>query len=451
MTTCFNPLYKRASALVFALIFCFMSGVALLPARAETIGSLERERGRTMLDVLKSDIKKNYYDPSFRGVDLDAKFKAAEEKIKQATSNSQIFGIIAQVLLEFDDSHTFFLPPQRSSKVEYGWKMQMIGDQCYVTAVEPGSDAEAKGLKVGDLVYSIDGFEPTRQNHWKIQYSYYTLKPKAGMRLVVISPDGKERQLDVMAKVTEKKQVVDLTGMDGGMDIWDLRREAENEKQLSRHRFVEFKEDDLYVWKMPAFDLSEQEVDKIMEKVKDRKALILDLRGNPGGYVITLQRLLGHFFEKDLTVGTVKTRKDTKPMVAKTRGDRVFKGKLVVLVDSRSASCSELFSRVIQIEKRGTVIGDKTAGAVMRSRRHSHQLGMDTVIFYGASITNADLIMTDGKSLEHAGVDPDELLLPKAIDIASQRDPVLTRAAQLLEIELGAEQAGKLFPIEWKK
>ncbi|HEX6728768.1 MAG TPA: hypothetical protein VF074_02100, partial [Pyrinomonadaceae bacterium] len=40
----------------------------------------ERDRGRTMLNVIKGDIKKNYYDPNFRGMDVDARFKEAEEK-----------------------------------------------------------------------------------------------------------------------------------------------------------------------------------------------------------------------------------------------------------------------------------------------------------------------------------------------------------------------------------
>lgn len=141
-----------------------------------------------MLRAIKDDLKKSYYDPSYHGMDLDARFKASEEKIKEATSVSQIFGIIAQTLIELEDSHTFFIPPGRSAKVEYGWRMKIVGDKCYVAAVQPGSDAEAKGLKEGDEVYAIDGYGPTRENLWKIQYSYYGLRPRPGMHLFVSSP-----------------------------------------------------------------------------------------------------------------------------------------------------------------------------------------------------------------------------------------------------------------------
>jgi carboxyl-terminal processing protease len=178
--------------------------------------------------------------------------------------------------------------------------------------------------------------------------------------------------------------------------------------------------------------------------------LILDLRGNPGGYIATLERLASHFFDREVKIADLKGRKEKKPMLAKKRSGQPFDGKVIVLIDSKSASCSELFARLMQLEKRGIVLGDQSSGAVMQSLFHVQQMGVDRIIRYGASITDADLIMSDGKSLERTGVTPDELLKPTAEDLAAGRDPVLARAAERVGMKLDPVKAAALFPIEWK-
>lgn len=434
-------------ALIAAFILLIASGV-FRSTYSQSL-SLDRDRGHNILENVKNDIKKNYFDPGFRGIDLEARFKIADEKIKQATGLGQIFGIIAQVLVEFNDSHTRFLPPQWSSRTEYGWQMQIIGDKCYVTAVKPGSDADAKGLKAGDLIYAINSYRPTRETLTTLRYIYYTLSPQKALQVVAQSPGGQPRQLDLMAKVQQGKQVINLTEI-GESDINDFIREVEREGRSNPHRYYD-NDPDVFIWKMPRFNLSPDKVDDMISKARKHKALILDLRGNPGGYEETLLRLVGNFFEQDLKIGTLVRRSEKKPLTAKTRGKDPFKGQLVVLVDSESGSSAELFARTIQLEKRGTVVGDTTAGAVMRARFFNHALGTDTVIPYGVSVTDADVIMTDGSSLEKFGVVPDVVLLPKGEDMAAKRDPVLARAAELVGAKLSTEKAGSMFPIEWPK
>ena len=163
-----------------------------------------------------------------------------------------------------------------------------------------------------------------------------------------------------------------------------------------------------------------------------------------------LKQFLGGVFENEIKIGDRVGRDVHKPMVTKKPHDP-FTGKLVVLVDSRSASAAELFARVVQLEKRGVVMGDHSSGSVMEAKRYPNHLGTETMVFYGASITDADIIMSDGKSLEHTGVSPDEVALPTAADMAANRDPVLAQAAQSLGVKITPEKAGTLFPYEWTK
>jgi C-terminal processing protease CtpA/Prc len=434
----------RTVAVFIVFQACLLLFIAS-PALSQSFSNQDRERGLTMLKTVKEDIRKNYYDPGFRGIDIDARFKLAEDKIKLTKSNAEVFGIIAQALLDFNDSHTSFVPPQRSARIDYGWLMKTFGNDCYVTEVKPHSDADAKGLKSGDLVQSIDGIRPNKANLWVFYYLYYQLAPRPIVKMVVQSPGEQSRQLEIKPRIQTGKKVVDLTET---VDLNRLWREEEDEDIANAHRFAEFGSE-LLVWKMPHFDLTKDGVDEMVDKAKKHKALILDLRGNGGGAEETLLRLIGNFSDHDVTVGEVKRRKETKPLIAKSRGASGFKGQLVILVDSDSASASEVLARVMQLEKRGTVLGDHTAGKVMRSRSYVHQMGVDTVVMYAASVTDADVIMSDGKSLEQVGVTPDETSLPTAENLRARQDPVLSRAAAILGVKLDPVEAGKLFPFRW--
>ena len=159
--------------------------------------------------------------------------------------------------------------------------------------------------------------------------------------------------------------------------------------------------------------------------------------------------MLSHVFDHEVTIADRISRKNQKSETAKPTKGNLFTGKVIVLVDGRSASAAELFARVVQIEKRGIVIGDRSEGAVMEARHYYESVGLDDKVFYGFSITSADLVMTDGKSLEKVGVIPDTLMLPTAKDIAAGEDPVLVKAAEMAGLKLEPVAAGKLFPFEW--
>jgi carboxyl-terminal processing protease len=438
---------NNISALAGVIFLWILTSVAPIAAQTPSPEDLKRERNRgvVMLQLVKDYLKEYYYDPTYHGMDLDARFKVAEDKIKEAVSVGQIMGIIAQAVTELNDSHTVFYPPPRPVEVDYGWKMEMIGDKCFVVAVKPGSDAETQGLKPGDEVLTLDGFKPTRQNLWKMNYNYNVLRPQPGKHIVVLTPDGQQRDLALKAKVEKKPKQVNITEY-----LNEFEEDREDEKKLPRY----FETGDVFIWKLREFGLTESKVDDMMKKARQHKALILDLRGNGGGLVSTLKRMVGYVFDHEITIGNAKRRKETKSITAKSRGQSSFKGQLIVLIDSRSGSAAELFARVVQLEKRGVVIGDRSAGAVMVSIIRPGLLGdmsSGNMIPYGASITDADVIMSDSNSLEHVGVTPDELLLPTAADLAAKRDPVLARAAALAGAELSAEKAGTLFPMELEK
>jgi carboxyl-terminal processing protease len=423
-----------AHVIAMAALFAAVSG--------QGFDSLERGRMKDMLKIVKNEVKANYYDPNYHGIDLDARFKQADERLNQVKSTQEALGVIAQVLLDFNDSHLFFIPPPTTREVEYGWRMQAIGNKVFITQVKPGSDADKKGLKRGDQIITLNGFTPARSDIWKMLYYYNGLNKRDVMSLSVLSPGADApHALDAKSDVTKSGRVVTL------QDTYQIVGYSDPEN--SKHRFVTL--GDIAIWRMPSFNFEPDQVDSFVNQIRGASSVVLDLRGNSGGYVKTLERMVSNFFENDVNISEVKGRKKMDPSTAKGRGKNAYAGKLIVLIDSESGSAAEMFARVVQLQGRGKVLGDVSAGAVMQSRTYNEQMGDQSVIPFGVHVTIADVIMSDGKSLEHVGVIPDELILPTGADMTAGRDPVLARAVELLGGKISPEDAGKFFKYYWNR
>jgi len=418
-------------------------GCAPTVAQAQGLSRFDRSRIETMLEDVRDEITDHYYDSTFNGLDLRAAYDTAHARIGAAATLDVGLAAVAQFTLDLHDSHTFFVPPQRTLEAEYGWDMAMVGDSCFVVDVAPGSDAARQGLIPGDLVLSLNGHTPTRDNLWQLLYLYRLLRPQPSLQTVVRSPGAAPRRLELKAVVRERQHLMDLTGSDGGSDIVRFIRDGEKAYEELQPVVKEYGED-ILIWRLPTFAVGEREIRDVLNRAQRRKALVLDLRGNSGGPVQSLLALVGRLGRDSVILGMQRERDKQTRLIAKGAGDDAFRGQLFVLVDSRSASASEVLARVVQLTRRGRVLGDRTAGAVMRASYRQFMHGTQIAIFYGVSVTNADLVMADGGRLERVGVLPDELILPTAIDLASGNDPVLARAVTLAGTPLGAAEAGSL-------
>jgi carboxyl-terminal processing protease len=392
-----------------------------------------------MLDDVRDDIVKNYFDSTYGGVDLKAVFDSARTRIERADRLEQVLGAIAQFTLELNDSHTAFIPPKLVYAAEYGWDMRFVGDTCRILSVKPGSDADAKGMRAGDALLAVSGIPLTRRNLWQLRYAINGIQPRSGLRVSLQSPRGTPREVNIAAKVVERRRIVDPSS---SFDLWELIREGENAWENHAPRDIEVG-DRVVVSRPYQFYGYTSWIDDLMKTARTRE-IVLDLRGNLGGSVNTLLRLIGQFYEKDLVVGTELGRDKPQQVIAKGAGKDRYQGLLVVLVDAESASASEVFARTVQLTGRGKVFGDRTAGAVRKSTGHFHTIGTQMIVLYGSSVTIADLVMPDGGKLENAGVIPDEVVLPTGEDIAAGRDPVLARALAFLGVPFTPKEAGAL-------
>jgi len=397
-----------------------------------------RDYSLRILDEMGEILREFYYDPKFHGVDLKQRIETAKARVKTMQYNWQMYRVLVQVLMEFNDSHTRMHLPARSDHFQYGVGWQMVGDECVVTSVKKGSDAAAKGVEVGDQVLEIGRYKPNRNDLWKIEYLVYKLDAQKTLDLKVKKVDGTEKTITIEAKTqTDKEYRADLKAY----------------QELNKYTPFKCEEvsSELIACRLNSFVVEKNDIDKMMSRAHKYPKIILDLRGNGGGLVTIEEYLLSHFFDHEVPIASVITKEKTEDRVTKVlSADRQYKGEVSVLIDSDSASASEITARVLQIQKRAKIYGDFSSGSVMTSISVPFTSVMSAlsdvaVIRVGMSVTIGDLVMSDGSRLEHTGVVPDEVLQPRGLALQQRMDVVLAYTAQKMGGSLTPEAAGKYY------
>jgi C-terminal processing protease CtpA/Prc len=434
---------RGGHAVVWRLLFPMLILAASATDAASQLSGQDRERARRILHQVHENLKKFYYDSTFGGRDMKAAARRADSLIGVAPSMPHALGAIAQFLGDLQDSHTTFWPPQLRDEFDYGFRKMIIGDSVYITGVKKGSDAEAKGLRRGDLLLAMDQMRTTRATMRVIDYVYDYLSPRRMVTLTIRKVgEAQPQRLVVNAKVTPGEPVIDFTSI----EVRNRYITQWMDEDRAPTQFYRTLGDSVFIWRMPSFVYGDEvAIDEMVDRARKYPSLIFDLRSNSGGSVQTELYLIGKFFDKEIPVLTMVTRDSTSLRVAKPTDKEPYKGKLVVLINSRSASAAEIFARVMQLQGRAVVVGDRSWGAVITSIGLSGEVGgVERKLTYGMSVSISDVIMPDGKRLENAGVIPDYLVLPTGEDLASGADPQLAKALELVGTTVTPLAASKL-------
>ena len=167
------------------------------------------------------------------------------------------------------------------------------------------------------------------------------------------------------------------------------------------------------------------EVQKAIERFRQSgaKAIILDLRGNPGGFggmaIPIAARLISH----EISLGTIQFRDFANNLVAGPSLDqKPFGGKVIILTDEGSASTSEILAAGLQEAKRAVVVGDNTVGAALGSTIEALPGGAVM------QIPVAGFKTPKGVAIEGRGVQPDRRVLETRAALLAGHDPVLEEA-----------------------
>lgn len=161
----------------------------------------------------------------------------------------------------------------------------------------------------------------------------------------------------------------------------------------------------------------------------DVSGIILDLRDNPGGVLKAAVAVASQFLEEGIAVYVIDGEGNEEEWRVE-EGGLATKLPLVVLVNSNSASSSEVVAGALQDHMRGVVIGTQTLGK--GAVNHFRELSDGSAIY----ITSARWYTPNRQQIEGQGITPDEIIEITEDDLARGYDPQLERAIEYIESQL---------------
>lgn len=432
-----------------------LSGGGLIPpaTAAEPLGKLSAEQ-LSVVQTLFSDVRDavihSYVPQSKVGKEFDTRCAETEKQLPAAANPSDAYALIADTLSSLDPRIRLY-PPLRAVRVDYSWEWNLIGNSAYVTRIDRVGDAAKQGLKAGDKILSFEGLTLDRGNYQQVSYAFRELAPRPGLHVQVQSPGGPPRWLSIAATIRPQRK--SRTEREGGLFYVRLiptpreKQHEEDFKNLKKHlRRI----GQVQIWHT---DELRREIGAIADGLKEAQgagALVLDLRGQFAWRTETVMRLLDGLFTEDFDVGQIKRDHGNDDRLRVHGRSSAFQGTVLVLINAETSGYAELLARVIQQRQRGVIIGDRSMGRVFEETFSGDARGA----YFSFSVSSVgfptgELILADGSTLDGVGVTPDLSALPKAEDLALNRDTVLTKALAMVKQPLAPEEAFKLFWIDY--
>ena len=266
-----------------------------------------------------------------------------------------------------------------------------------VLRVLPDNPALRAGIMIGDIFYKINGEEVYTMSTSEITKR---LRGDAGTDItVVMARNGKE--VEFKMKREKINNVSAYINYDGNTAIITVTR-FDNDTGTKIQNMVssEF-------------------------KGKDIKKVILDLRGNGGGYVAAAQDLLALWLDREQIL-TQKSLHFGEEKSYTSSGKAVLKDmKTIVLVNGSTASSSEITAAALKEYGKATIVGTKTYGKGVVQKMIN--LASGTML----KVTVAEWLTPKGNSINNEGVTPDVEVNITSEDINKMRDPQLDKAKSL--------------------
>jgi carboxyl-terminal processing protease len=396
---------------------------------------------RSILDAAWRLVRDKHYDKTLGGIDWNATRAHYEPLALAAPSEAAFYRLLNQMIGELGQSHMMVSGPgadeepedpgggrdasaAQAGTADPGLTIRAIENRPTITRVRHGSPAERAGLAPGFIVTHIGGRElrvasseskrplrPVEERFALRRQAQHRLTGPAGSKVSLRYLDKDDHPGEVLIEREQPKTAPVELG-----HLPPLYPEVRVE-QRGDVGIIAF---NIFLLQPVLADIK-RALDGF--RARHARALILDLRGNPGGQGAMAIPIAAQLVSEPLTLGTLQFRDFSQQLVARPEmRSQTFTGPVVIITDEGTASASEMLAAGLQEAKRAVVVGDVSLGAVLPSVIEA--LPGDAVMQYVV----ADFKTPKGVLLEGRGVQPDHRVIETRAGLESGRDPVMDAA-----------------------
>ena len=327
------------------------------------------------------------------------------------SDQDKVYGAISGLIGSLDDPYSVFFNPEETKSFEEeiagnfdGIGMEVGLKDKVLTVIAPLKDTPAyrADIRPGDKVIKIDD------------------TPTAGLSIeeaikLIRGPKGTSVMLTILREGIEQPK--EITIMRDTISIPTL------DTEIGKDGIFVIK---LYSFSANSTSLFRKAIKQFVESGNDK--LLLDLRGNPGGYLSAAVDMASWFLKGGKIVVTEDYGNDKEPEIFRSKGYDIFNDKLkfVILINGGSASASEILAGSMQDNGRAKLVGTQSFGK--GSVQEVVDITPDTIL----KITVAKWLTPSGISISDEGLTPDYPVEITEKDLDEKRDPQMEKAVELL-------------------
>lgn len=276
-------------------------------------------------------------------------------------------------MLKTLDPHSIYIPAKDVQKANenlqgnfegVGISFQIVDDTIHVVEVIEGGPSSKAGILPGDKIVRIDGRPAVGDSVNNTFVSNHLRGPKGSDVKITMLRDNKELNFNITRGKVPIRSI----------DTWFMANDTVGYIKLERFARTSVDE-----FRAALSDLRKQGMNSLM----------LDLRGNSGGFLDIATSLANEFLASRKLIVYQEGRKQPRHSYSTNASGRFREGKLVVMIDENSASASEIVSGAVQDWDRGTIVGRRSFGKGLVQRMFSlkdgSQVRLTTARYYTPS------------------------------------------------------------------